>query len=66
MAIKKASLLWCFQQLDALHILFVFIYTYKHKRYYVIQKPLTAFDFMIESRVFVMQQILVKDNSEGT
>ena len=66
MAIKKASLLWCFQQLDALHILFVFIYTYKHKRYYVIQKPLTALDFMIESRVAVMQHLLIKENSQGS
>ena len=29
-------------------------------------KPLTTFDFMIESRVFVMQHILIKDNSQGT
>ena len=36
------------------------------KWYYQIQKPLTAFDFMIELRTFVMQHILIKDNSDGT
>ena len=30
------------------------------KWYYEIQKPLTAFDFMIESRAFVMWHILKK------
>ena len=36
------------------------------KEYYEIQEPWTAFDFMIESRVFVMENILIKDNSQGT
>ena len=35
------------------------------KQYYEIQKPLTPFDFMIESRKFMMQHILIKDNSQG-
>ena len=38
----------------------------KIKWYYEIRKPLTAFDLMIESRVFVIQRILIKDNSQGT
>ena len=38
----------------------------KIKWYYEIRKPLTAFELMIESRVFVIQRILIKDNSQGT
>ena len=38
----------------------------KIKWYYEIRKPLTAFNLMIESRVFVIQRILIKDNSQGT
>ena len=38
----------------------------KIKWYYEIRKALTAFDLMIESRVFVIQRILIKDNSQGT
>ena len=33
---------------------------------HVIQKPLTALDLMIESRVVVMQHLLIKDNSQCT
>ena len=36
------------------------------KHYYVIQKPLTALDFIIESLVYVMQHMLIKDNPQGT
>ena len=36
------------------------------KWYYVIQKALTAFDFMIESQVLVIQHIMIKDNSQNT
>ena len=35
------------------------------KQYCEIRKALTAFDLMIESRVFVMQLILIKDNSQS-
>ena len=49
---------------------YIYIYIYKLgvkiRQYYVIQKPLTVLDFMIESRVFVMQDILIKENSQGT
>ena len=33
---------------------------------HVIQKPLTALDFMIESCVVAMQHLLIKGNSQGT
>ena len=36
------------------------------KQHHEVQKPLTSFDFMTESRVFVMQHILIKENSQGT
>ena len=46
-------------------MLYIYIYIYI-RQYYMIQKPLTALDFMIGSHVFVMQHILITENSQGT
>ena len=44
-----------------IYVIYIFI-----RQYYVIQKPLIGLDFMIGSRVFVMQHVLITKNSQGT